>query len=203
MTDENLNMYAELPESYLQKLLVDFAANPKIVDMVTKVLQGREAAAKQLQLVADFDTAVATIVLPNPPAGVHNLYCAWREVSENVGEPVAVTVGDKTEMRQETRKVWKWVIQTNYAINLSAGKTTTSGTATTETKTRKLAITVSKIVQIDGKPALEAVGNFRNGKEACKHLGLDNGASSANLYLGTHGYAISEYTGTDFLVKES
>ena len=203
MTEETLNMYAELPESYLQKLLVDFAANPKIVDMVTKVLQGRAEVAKQAQLVADFDSTVASINLPTPPAGIHNLFFAWKEVTENVGEPVTVIVNDKPEVRQETRKVWKWVAQTNYAVNLSAGKTASTSSSTAEPKTRKLAITVSKIVQIDGKPSLEVVGNFRNGKEACKHLGLDNGASSANLYLGTHGYTTSEYSGTDFLVKES
>ena len=185
-----------LPLSELRALREKYSDNADFVKLVDAAIERQEAKERESKIKADFEAKVSKLTkLPEPPAGIHNIFMRWAEVDVPDGEPETVDVPQPdgttiTKTRQPSHKEYQWIVETNKAFQVTRGTTDTG-------KPRKLAITV---LERNGQ-SLETIGNFRSGAEACDYLDLDHAGNSGIRVLRDKGFIIDPYDGEDFTIK--
>jgi hypothetical protein len=204
---ESNALFEAMTNDKIQSLLTEYKDNASVVTLLSGIMETRKSIAEANKLKVDFEAKIAKLVkLPTPPAGIHNVYLAWAEVEEKIGEPVEVEVVKSQAvhnpdgsvntpavmekvMRQPTAKVWKWVVELNHSTPCKS----TSGDHST-TSTSKRAVTILKRNGL----ALESIGNFKTCQSACDYLKLDTKQDSAKRVLEKNNYIVESYTGSDF-----
>lgn len=180
------------------KAIESVGESPMLASIKVLIQSKREMLVKeqeQEQIKQDFAKALHTIELPIPPEGITNVYCSFgqltRALTAKERKEVATSLPNLTEEELNARRVecgigWRlWEV--NKAITVTHGTGTKASVA-------KRAITVLKIVHGN----VEVVGNFRNGAEACKHLGLGFEGNSAPRVLRDAAYILQFYEGTEY-----
>ena len=176
MDDEDL---AKLAEANKGREDVRLAIETELFTRLT----AREFEARK----AEFEAKVTELAgLPEPPAGIHNVFMSYKGVEVPIGEAVEVKVKGQdgkmvTEMRQPTETRRQWVVEVNHADRVGAVKVTD-----------KAAKREIRVLKRDGM-SLKEIGIFANATKACDHLKLEIGGDSANRVLSRNGY-ITEYT---------
>lgn len=116
-----------------------------------------------------------------------------KEIEDTEADDVPVKLADGNKDWRKPRKLVREVVLGVMPTKLPSG-------SKAEPVKRKKAITVLKI---DEDLTAELIGHFRNGEEACNHLGIDTKADSAPRKLQTAGYTLKPYEGEDFTIPEA
>ena len=186
----------------LEAMKAKYPANTSLLAQINAVLSGRKAEAEQAIALEQFKQAVLMLTqptvlytskdktakaistgLPDAPAGIHNLYISWADVTINDGEPVEVELNGVKTLKQASHVVKQWVVEVNKA-NVGTAK---AGTGTT-TRTTKRAIDVYKR---EGA-ALKFVGTFASGQAACDMFKIQVNGDNAKRKLISFGYFVED-----------
>lgn len=191
-----------IPNEVLEAQLEANKDNPKVVEAITSHLQAKALAIANAAALEAFMTSLNALEVPSVLVDVQNIYrpiinetrlLSKGEVKEVLSSNPSLNEEEvKTRLIETGNRVWgKWVINKAFS--------TSKSTATSTTKTRKLAITLNAR---DGS-TITPIGNFRTSKEACSHLSLDTAGDSARRVLEAHKYIVDDYEGNDFLIPET
>lgn len=196
----------------LAGMKVKYADNPSVATLIDGILEARNKEQAQAKAKEGFETSLARFVngvtkkgkpyLPHPE-DVYNIYIRWGEVDEPIPDAEADTIyfkddvvvateaeSDRSEQRQPTTKVHKWIVETNKGFS-TAKPTGTSPAAS------KRAILLSKRDEANPSQLIE-VGKFASASKACESLKLTIGGDSATRVLQREGLFIEPYEGTDY-----
>jgi hypothetical protein len=188
-----------------EQLNAVLVANKDNADVVALINGRREAKARELAQAKEMDSFKQYLadlqVLPPPPQGVLNVYAsvvkATRPLTKAERKDIKATLPAITEAELDARIVeLDGYVWSDWTINKAMTTTKSSASGSTTTKSRKLAITITKR---DGM-TLTPIGNFRTSKEACDYLQLTIGKDSARRVLEAHSYLVDDYDGADFKV---
>ena len=167
------------------------AGNDTVTALIDGIIAERKAKVEQAEAQARFEDGISKLFADLPhPESIANIYVRWAEADVPDGAPEQVTVDGKTEMRQPTKKLFKWVVETNKGFKSITGSGVT-------TAPRKRGITVSK--RDATNPAqLVLVGHFPSASKACDHLKLIVAGDSAVRVIQREGMFIEPYDGTEY-----
>lgn len=131
-------------------------------------------------------------IFPTKPETITNMVIVWTTETVDDGPPEEVKVpGKKAEMRQPTKEIVVLKVLRNVKYNTDSGKPDGKPRQTKQSFTMK---------HIEGDIVVTD-GNFRNGSEAVKWLGKNEGSDSAPRYLKVKlGYILDDYDGDDYKV---
>jgi hypothetical protein len=198
---EQVNPLVEaMPDADLLKYKETNPNNESLVKLVDGILEARKHQAEQETIKQAF-LASLKVDLPEPPEGVYNVYRAYgkvfRPLTKDERKDYLKTHPEATKEELDAKRLetdnWAWG---DWTINKGFSPAGTKS-STPKTTIPKRAITVKKV---EGD-SLVLVGNFRNGAEACKYLGLTTGGDSAMRVLQRFGFHVEQYDGADFLIK--